>query len=74
LYGYCERAIITTFALRGWLITILIYLILRLLANFLVKSFVNNEISWRLLLWDTILNISLSTIYGLLIDKWIDML
>ena len=74
LYGYFERAVITTFALRGWYIYILIYAVIRLVINFLIKTFINKDISWRLLIWDTILNITLSTIYGLLIDKWINLM
>lgn len=74
LIGFIERGMITAFAIKGWGLYIIIYTIIRFLICVILKLFINQELPWRLLIWDTILNITLATIYGFLINYWIKII
>ena len=74
LIGFIERGMITAFVLKGWILYIIIYTIIRSIICIILKLYINQELPWRLLIWDTILNITLATIYGFIINWWIKII
>lgn len=74
LIGFIERGMITAFVLKGWILYIIIYTIIRSIICVILKLYINQELPWRLLIWDTILNITLATIYGFIINWWIKII
>mgnify|MGYP006906554446 CR=1 FL=1 len=59
---------------KGWILYIIIYTIIRFIICVILKLYINQELPWRLLIWDTILNITLASIYGFIINYWIKII
>ncbi len=74
LIGFIERGMITAFAIKGWILYIIIYTVIRFIICVILKLYINQELPWRLLIWDTILNITLAGIYGFIINYWIKII
>jgi hypothetical protein len=74
LFGFIERGLITVFALKGLIVYIIIYTIIRFGICTVQKLLINKDFTWRLLIWDTILNIILASFYGYMINWWIKTL
>ena len=73
LIGFIERGMITAFVLKGWILYIIIYIIIRIFICIILKIFIYKDIPWRLLLWDMILNIVLAGACGIIINLLVNI-